>query len=71
MKRYITIADKIRSLNDEELAKFIWWFSINQISCFFVGEYEKPKKAMNYREIRDYLSNDIENWIDFSPEGEK
>jgi hypothetical protein len=61
-----TIADKIRSLNDEQLAKFLWWFSIHQTSSFFDDEI----KGMNAREIKTYLAKDEANWIDFAPKEE-
>ena len=64
-----TVADKIRAMSDKELTKFLWWFSIQAISSFFDDNLKE--KRMNAKELAEYLTSDVENWIDFEPKENK
>lgn len=38
-------ADKIRTMTDDELKRFIWWWQVNALTKFLTGEAMKLRDA--------------------------
>lgn len=59
----MTLAEKIRNMSDDEIARMLWWYSINCITSFlkYGGEHMKNFAEVNKWVRGEYDPNDI--WL--------
>lgn len=54
----MTNADKIRNMSDEELAEFLWYFNLSDVSTVKMGEF--GPHMFRYR-LKEWLQQTVED----------
>lgn len=59
----MTNGEKIRVMNDEELAKFISEFSACQVCKYFDEELDRCGASINFLCVKEYAESIIGDWL--------
>ena len=57
----MTNVERIRTMSDEELNTFLWWFKIDAVSNFFESG---GRNIMNANQQKEWLKSDDYSFID-------
>lgn len=56
----MTNADKIRNMNDDQLARFLWIWKINSVTAFLT---QGGMNSMNAKDMREWVGHPVDTFV--------